>query len=109
MDLPSDAKGYSCGAMACRTGCGACCIAPSLSSPIPGMPGGKPAGVRCIHLTADCQCGIYTDPLRPSVCASFPAMPEHCGAGREEALLLLWRLERLTAPQRSVAGRQGAE
>lgn len=24
--------------MDCRSGCGACCIAPSISSPIPGMP-----------------------------------------------------------------------
>ncbi|MDP3170542.1 MAG: YkgJ family cysteine cluster protein, partial [Polaromonas sp.] len=24
--------------MNCRPGCGACCIAPSISSPIPGMP-----------------------------------------------------------------------
>ncbi|MBV6674737.1 YkgJ family cysteine cluster protein, partial [Klebsiella pneumoniae] len=24
--------------MECRTDCGACCIAPSISSPIPGMP-----------------------------------------------------------------------
>ncbi|HNV09555.1 MAG TPA: YkgJ family cysteine cluster protein, partial [Dokdonella sp.] len=29
--------------MSCRSGCGACCIAPSISSPIPGMPNGKPA------------------------------------------------------------------
>ncbi|HFY5777145.1 TPA: YkgJ family cysteine cluster protein, partial [Salmonella enterica subsp. enterica serovar Typhimurium] len=27
--------------MDCRSGCGACCIAPSISSPIPGMPYGK--------------------------------------------------------------------
>ncbi|MFS9540720.1 YkgJ family cysteine cluster protein, partial [Klebsiella pneumoniae] len=26
--------------MECRTDCGACCIAPSISSPIPGMPQG---------------------------------------------------------------------
>ncbi|MCF5019628.1 YkgJ family cysteine cluster protein, partial [Pseudomonas lactis] len=29
--------------MKCREGCGACCIAPSISSPLPGMPQGKPA------------------------------------------------------------------
>ncbi|MCR3872443.1 YkgJ family cysteine cluster protein, partial [Pseudomonas aeruginosa] len=28
--------------MQCRAGCGACCIAPSISSPLPGMPAGKP-------------------------------------------------------------------
>ena len=31
--------------MDCRAGCGACCIALSISSPIPGMPAGKPAGI----------------------------------------------------------------
>ena len=36
--------------MQCRAGCGACCIAISISSPIPGMPLGKPAGVRCVQL-----------------------------------------------------------
>ncbi|WP_429347626.1 hypothetical protein [Paraburkholderia sp. Clong3] len=30
-------------AHACRPDCGACCIAPSISSPIPGMPNGKPS------------------------------------------------------------------
>jgi Fe-S-cluster containining protein len=34
----------------CRDLCGACCIAPSISSSIPGMPNGKPAGVVCVHL-----------------------------------------------------------
>ncbi len=29
-------------AVSCRPGCGACCTAPSISSPIPGMPNGKP-------------------------------------------------------------------
>jgi len=107
MDLPSVEKGYSCGAMACRIGCGACCIAPSLSSPIPGMPGGKPAGVRCIHLTPDNQCGIYTDPRRPSVCATFPAMAEHCGTETDEALRLLGDLEELTEPKQKGSERQG--
>ena len=36
--------------MKCRPGNGACCIAPSISSPIPGMPNDKPAGVPCIQL-----------------------------------------------------------
>ncbi|MCH1995921.1 YkgJ family cysteine cluster protein, partial [Achromobacter xylosoxidans] len=36
--------------LACRPGCGACCIAPSITRPIPGMPDGKPAGVPCIQL-----------------------------------------------------------
>ena len=29
--------------LSCRPGCGACCIAPSISSPIPDLPQGKPA------------------------------------------------------------------
>ena len=39
-------------AMECRSSCGACCIAPSINSPIPGMPHGKPAGVRTHMLVA---------------------------------------------------------
>ena len=41
---------------ACRPGCGACCIAPSITSAIPGMPLGKPAGVRCVQLDDDNRC-----------------------------------------------------
>ena len=54
--------------MDCRKNCGACCIALSISSPIPGMPGGKPAGVRCIHLLDDYQCAIYFEKGKPKVC-----------------------------------------
>jgi len=82
--------------MECRIRCGACCIAPSISSPIPGLPDGKPAGVRCPHLTDDLRCALYHDPRRPPVCASFPARPDHCGASREEALRLLAALEEAT-------------
>lgn len=82
--------------MQCRAGCGACCIAPSISSPIPGMPNGKPAGVRCIHLTTDYLCGIFTDPGRPLVCDQFQADPAVCGESRPEALRLLGWLEENT-------------
>lgn len=82
--------------MICRPGCGACCIAPSISSPMPGLPGGKPAGVRCPHLTADLRCALYEDARRPRVCGSFPARLDHCGASREEALSLLAALEEAT-------------
>ncbi|MFC0402948.1 YkgJ family cysteine cluster protein [Paraburkholderia rhizosphaerae] len=51
---------------ACRPGCGACCIAPSISSPIPGMPDGKPAGVRCVQLGDDLRCAIFGKPERPA-------------------------------------------
>ena len=85
--------------MKCRPGCGACCIAQSISSPIPGMPDGKPAGVRCIHLDENNLCRLYGDPRRPQVCIDFQAMPDVCGNSREEALRLLAEMERETAPQ----------
>jgi Fe-S-cluster containining protein len=65
--------------MECRPGCGACCIAPSISSPIPGMPEGKPAGVRCIQLNDDNGCMIFGQPGRPAVCASLMPGLEMCG------------------------------
>ena len=85
--------------MDCRVGCGACCIAPSISSPIPGMLGGKPAGVRCAQLTVDNRCAIFGRPERPAVCTSLRPGPEMCGASDAEALANLIRLEFATAPQ----------
>lgn len=83
--------------MKCRAGCGACCIAPSISSPIPGMPQGKAAGERCVHLTLDHLCAIFARPDRPAVCAAFAADPAVCGASREEAIRLLGWWEQATA------------
>jgi len=83
--------------LACRAGCGACCIAPSISTPIPGMPQGKPAGVRCIQLTADNRCAIFGRPERPKVCASLRAEPEMCGRDSAHAMAYLTRLECVTA------------
>jgi Fe-S-cluster containining protein len=57
--------------VACRAGCGACCIAPSISSPIPDMPQGKPAGVRCVQLSDLNQCLIFGLASRPRVCLSL--------------------------------------
>ncbi len=82
--------------MNCRAGCGACCIAPSISSPIPGMPHGKAAGVRCVQLSDDNYCGLFGKPERPAVCSAFLAEPEVCGSTREEAIRLLDWLERST-------------
>ncbi|MEZ5070474.1 MAG: YkgJ family cysteine cluster protein [Bacteroidales bacterium] len=79
--------------MKCRDHCGACCVAPSISSPIPGMPDGKPAGVACIHLSEDFRCLIYDHPNRPKVCDAFQADPLVCGTSREEAIILLTALE----------------
>lgn len=86
------------GRYACRTGCGACCIALSISSPIPGMPEGKAAGVRCVQLTVDNLCAIFGDPARPRVCASLRPEPAMCGESSAEALARIAKLERQTAP-----------
>lgn len=82
--------------MECRSDCGACCIAPSIASPLPGMPRGKPAGVRCVHLQPDLRCGLWGRPERPAVCAAFRPDPAVCGRDRGEALRLLRELEAAT-------------
>lgn len=78
-------------------GCAACCIAPSISSQIPGMPEGKPAGVRCIQLTDENLCKLFGTTQRPAVCSSLKPSEEMCGATNEEALQYLMNLERETA------------
>lgn len=62
------------------------------------MPGGKPAGVPCIHLTPDFSCALYGHPDRPAVCARLRPMPSMCGQSRDEALAILTRMEKDTAP-----------
>ena len=62
--------------MDCRPGCGACCIAPSISSL------GKPAGVACVHLDAAYRCRLFGSPERPPCCS-----------GRDAALVWLAALE----------------
>ncbi|MFI5356719.1 MAG: YkgJ family cysteine cluster protein [Opitutales bacterium] len=84
--------------MECRTHCGACCIAPSISSPIPGMPEGKPAGVPCVQLRPDLRCALFGKPERPAVCASLRPLESMCGASRDEALIYLRGLELATRP-----------
>ncbi|WP_194756116.1 YkgJ family cysteine cluster protein [Aliidiomarina indica] len=82
--------------MKCRIGCGACCIAPSISSPIPGMPKGKPANTRCVQLNDDNLCSLFGKPERPLVCEQFQAQSDVCGSTREEAIILLSELEQAT-------------
>lgn len=84
--------------MICRSDCGACCIAPSISSPIPGMPDGKPAGVPCIQLDEQQRCRIFGQPERPACCFGLQASREMCGEKRQDALIWLSTLETLTAP-----------
>jgi hypothetical protein len=62
------------------------------------MPGGKPAGVRCIQLDAANACKIFGSPQRPAVCSQLMPSDEMCGAGREHAMVYLSQLEALTAP-----------
>ena len=64
------------------------------------MPDGKPAGVRCVQLDADHSCKIFGQPGRPAVCAGLQPSPEMCRGSREQAMLWLGQLERLTVPQR---------
>ncbi|MES3024755.1 MAG: YkgJ family cysteine cluster protein [Pseudomonadota bacterium] len=87
-------------APSCRAGCGACCTAPSITSPIPGMPNGKPAGVRCVQLGSDERCLIFGRPERPAFCRGLQPSAEMCGASREQAIRWLGDLERATAPAR---------
>ena len=79
--------------MDCRPGCGACCIAPSISSPIPGMSHGKRAGERCVQLLPDNRCAIFGRPERPAVCASLRPCAEMCGTNRVAAMATLSALE----------------
>jgi len=95
---PQRGAGPQPGAFACRPGCGACCIAPSISSAIPGQAGGKPAGVRCVQLTPDNLCRLFGRPERPAVCASLKPSLEMCGQTAAEAYATLAALEQATRP-----------
>jgi len=82
--------------MECREKCGACCISPSISSAIPGMPKGKPAGVRCVQLNDQNNCKLFGKPDRPKVCGSLKPSKEMCGLSQSDALKYLANLEELT-------------
>ena len=84
-------------ALECRPGCGACCVEPSIASPIPGMPDGKPAGVRCVQLGEDNRCQIFGQPERPQVCLDFIATSDVCGKTDAQAYELIRWLEQATA------------
>lgn len=80
----------------CRANCGACCIAPTISSAIPGMPEGKPAGIRCVQLNSDMSCKIFGQPERPAVCESLKPCEEMCQDSKENALIYIKWLEEQT-------------
>jgi Fe-S-cluster containining protein len=83
----------------CREGCGACCIAPSITSPLPGMPHGKPAGMRCAQLGDDERCAVFGSPNRPAFCGGLRPSAEMCGESRSHALAWLTQMELATRPQ----------
>ncbi|MBL8310234.1 MAG: YkgJ family cysteine cluster protein [Burkholderiales bacterium] len=87
--------------MTCRPGCGACCIAPSISSPIPGMPQGKAAGVRCVQLDEANRCRLFGDPGRPAVCSSLKPSPEMCGESGDVATTQAHAMRFLAALERA--------
>jgi hypothetical protein len=71
------------------------------------MPAGKPAGVRCVQLSADNRCLLFGRPERPAICARLRPGREMCGASTAEALAYLAALESATAPAGS-AGDAGS-
>ncbi|WP_367848298.1 YkgJ family cysteine cluster protein [Rhodoferax sp. WC2427] len=98
--------------MECRLGCGACCIAPSISSPIPGMPVvdgiSKPAGVRCVQLDAANLCRIFGQPERPAVCGQLQPARDMCGSSNGHAMRYLTQLEIATRPGEPVTYLSGS-
>jgi hypothetical protein len=84
--------------MECRPGCGACCIAPSIS-PTEALPDGKAAGVRCPHLTSEITCALFGKPERPAVCVGLQPQRDMCGDSAYEAMATLIRWETLTTPR----------
>ncbi len=82
--------------MDCRK-CGACCIAPSITTPMPNVPHGKPAGTRCANLNEKNECTLYGRPERPAFCAGWQPTPELCGASFAQALTNIAALERDSA------------
>lgn len=62
------------------------------------MPNGKPAGARCVQLTADNRCKLFGLPERPAFCVGLRPHEEMCRETAEEALEWLNQLEELTKP-----------
>jgi Fe-S-cluster containining protein len=84
--------------MSCRTGCGACCIALSITTALPNMPLGKPAGVVCVNLDQNSmRCRIWGTAEYPLTCRRFRPEPDVCGGSRTEAMELIRVLELHTA------------
>ncbi len=83
--------------MECRSGCAACCIAPSIVQAIPNMPKGKAAGIPCANLDTDTLlCKIWEHENYPLLCRSFKAEIEFCGSNKSDALQILTFIEEQT-------------
>ncbi|MFT0211935.1 YkgJ family cysteine cluster protein [Pseudomonas sp. F1_0610] len=82
--------------MECRIGCGACCIAPSINSALPGMPYGKKAGERCVNLSEQNLCLLFGLPSRPKFCQAYQAEEVYCGTSQDEAVRIIGWLEQMT-------------
>ncbi len=65
---------------------------------MPGMPHGKPAGVRCLHLSEDRRCKLYDRPERPNICVGFAPELAFCGTSFNDALDKFSVLELATRP-----------
>ncbi|CAH0526555.1 YkgJ family cysteine cluster protein [Vibrio hippocampi] len=76
--------------MDCRLGCGACCIAPSISSL------NKPANTRCQYLDSRNLCSLFGKPQRPKVCGDFKPEADICGTSNQQAMDNLIYLESVT-------------
>lgn len=61
------------------------------------MPGGKPAGERCVQLDNDNRCRIFGLPERPAACLAFQPARWICGDSNVQALQLIHQLEADTA------------
>jgi hypothetical protein len=61
------------------------------------MPNGKPAGERCLHLSAANLCELFGRPERPAVCSAFEADVEVCGNDTDEAIRIIGWWEQMTA------------
>ena len=85
--------------MQCRVDCGACCIALSISSPIPGMSGGKAAGITCVQLDAQKRCRLFGQAQRPDVCGALQPSVDICGESAAQAMELIAALEVATEPR----------
>jgi hypothetical protein len=61
------------------------------------MPGGKPAGVRCVQLVDDMRCMLFGHPGRPARLRRPAACRRYVRRSREHAMVWLADLERATA------------